>query len=117
MKTALDPRHQKRIERMQHLFALGFPNAQEHDQSIAALVQHLPAIDEKIKASAPEWPIDKIAKPDLAILRLSTYELMEGIEPPKVVIDEAIELAKEFGNPTSPKFINGVLGSILTSLQ
>ncbi len=117
MKTALDPRHQKRIERMQHLFSLGFPNNQEHDPSIDAIAARLPEIDEKIRISAPEWPVDKIAKPDLAILRLSTYELMEGVEPPKVVIDEAIELAKEFGNTTSPKFVNGVLGSILTSLQ
>ena len=116
MKTALDPRHQKRIERMQFLFALGFSHIQEHDPSIDPIINKLPAIDEKITISAPEWPIEKIAKPDLAILRLSTYELMEGVEPPKVVIDEAIEMAKEFGNPTSPKFINGVLGSILTGL-
>ncbi len=116
MKTALDPRHQRRIEQMQHLFALGFTNNQESDESIRPIVEKLAGIDEKIQKSAPEWPIDKIAKSDLAILRLSTYELTHGKEPPKVVIDEAIELAKEFGNPTSPKFINGVLGSILSDI-
>lgn len=116
MKTALDPRHQKRIERMQHLFALGFSNLQEHDPSIDDIIEKLSVIDEKIKKCAPEWPIEKISKTDLAILRLATFELIEASQPPKVVIDEAIELAKEFGNPTSPKFINGVLGSILEGL-
>lgn len=117
MKTALDPRHQKRIERMQHLFALGFSDGAHVDKDIASIVEKLPTIDKRIAKSAPEWPIDKIAKLDLAILRLSTYELTEGKEPPKVVIDEAIELAKAFGNPNSPKFVNGVLGSILIQLQ
>lgn len=116
MKTALDPRHQKRIERVQHLFSLGFTNTEPSDPDIQPVVDKLPDIDKKIEISAPEWPIAKIAKADLAILRLSTYELMERKEPPKVVIDEAIELAKEFGNPTSPKFVNGVLGNILEGL-
>lgn len=117
MKTALDPRHQKRIERVQHLFSLGFTNTEPPDEDIQPIVNKLANIDKKIEASAPEWPVNKIAKADLAILRLSTYELMEGKEPPRVIIDEAIELAKEFGNPTSPKFINGVLGNILEGLQ
>ncbi len=107
MKTATDPRHQKRIDRMQELFSMSFGT--QPKQKLPGLT----IIDEKIRAAAPQWPIDKIAKIDLAILRLATHELMEGKEPPKVVIDEAIELAKEFGNPTSPKFINGVLGTIL----
>lgn len=117
MKTALDPRHQRRRERMQHLFSLGFHNPLPPDTDIASIVEQLAKIDQWIAKSAPEWPIDKIAKSDLAILRLSTYELMEHKEPPRVVIDEAIELAKEFGNPTSPKFVNGVLGNILGELQ
>lgn len=107
MKTPHDPRHQKRIDRMQQLFADSFqPNA-----------TFTPSIDHAIAASAPEWPIDKIAKIDLAILRLSVGELMvEKKEPPKVIIDEAIELAKAFGGDNSPKFVNGVLGTILKTL-
>lgn len=72
-----------------------------------------PEIDSKIQSAAPEWPLEKISKIDLAILRLAVGELLDGKEPPKVVIDEAIELAKEFGNEKSPGFVNGVLGTIL----
>ena len=116
MKTALDPRHQRRIDLMQRLFTMSFPNATSSDQSIASIREKLPVLDEKIRASAPEWPIDKIAKIDLAILRLATYELSTHQAPPKVIIDEAIELAKEFGNPTSPRFVNGVLGTIIKTI-
>jgi N utilization substance protein B len=116
MKTALDPRHQKRNNLLEHLFPLGFQQNESVDPVVKDLVDHLPAIDEKIKVAAPQWPISKIAKIDLAILRLACYELLKKKEPPKVIIDEAIELAKEFGNPTSPKLVNGVLGTILTKL-
>ena len=74
------------------------------------------AIDEKIAHVAPEWPLPKISKIDLAILRLAVTELVEKKEPPKVIIDEAVELAKQFGNDNSAKFVNGVLGTILKSL-
>lgn len=74
----------------------------------------LDEIDKKITASAPEWPLDKIAKIDLAVLRNAVYELSrETPEPEKVIIDEAVELSKEFGNDKSSSFINGVLGSIV----
>lgn len=107
MKTSRDPRHQKRIDWMQQLFADSFQGKTQID----------PFIDNAIQSAAPEWPTDKIAKIDLAILRLAAYELMvEKKEPPKVVIDEAIELAKAYGNDNSPKFVNGVLGTILKSL-
>jgi N utilization substance protein B len=113
MKTASDPRHQKRIDTMQKLFSLSF-RPEPVDPDIAAIVPHLPTVDERIAVSAPEWPIDKIAKIDLAILRLAAYELLVSkSEPPKVVIDEAIELAKAYGNENSSKFVNGVLGTIL----
>lgn len=78
--------------------------------------KNLPSVDEKIQNAAPEWPIRQIAKIDLAVLRLAVAELVSKKEPPKVVIDEAVELAKEFGNDNSPKFVNGVLGTILKSL-
>ena len=70
-------------------------------------------IDAKIQQAAPDFPVGKINKTDLAVLRLATYELLiEKKEPQNVIIDEAVELAKEFGNDTSPAFINGVLGSV-----
>lgn len=70
-------------------------------------------IDGYIVPAAPEWPIDQIAKMDKAILRMSIYELLIKRDvPPKVAINEAVELAKEFGGDNSSKFVNGVLGTI-----
>jgi transcription antitermination protein NusB len=116
MKTPNDPRHQKRIDLMQQLFSYSFNQKQGNPKTDEILI-HLPAIDEKIQKAAPEWPIDKIAKIDLAILRLAIHELLvKKSEPPKVIIDEAIELAKTFGNEHTPKFVNGVLGTILKEI-
>ncbi|MBI2620601.1 transcription antitermination factor NusB [candidate division WWE3 bacterium] len=76
--------------------------------------QNIKEIDKIIQVSAPEWPLDKIGKVDLVILRIAVYELLYGNRVPKrVAIDEAIELGKEFGNDTSGKFVNGVLGSVV----
>lgn len=76
-------------------------------------MQHRKDADVMIAPAAPEWPIDQIAKMDLTILRLAIYELMIKREvPPKVVINEAVELAKSFGGENSSRFINGVLGTI-----
>jgi N utilization substance protein B len=70
-------------------------------------------IDAMIVPAAPEWPIDQIAKIDRTILRMSLYELLIKRDvPPKVAINEAVELAKEFGGDNSSKFVNGVLGTI-----
>ena len=78
------------------------------------ILDALPEIDRKIQAAAPEWPIDKISKIDLAVLRLAVWELLfEAKEPPKVIIDEAVELSKSYGNEHSGKFVNGVLGTIV----
>lgn len=116
MKTASDPRHQKRIDRMQKLFSLSF-QSENADAEADPIVSRLTTLDEKIARAAPDWPIDKIAKIDLAILRLAAYELtIAKSEPPKVVIDEAIELAKAYGNENSSKFVNGVLGTILKEI-
>jgi N utilization substance protein B len=69
---------------------------------------------EFIEQLAPEWPIDQIARMDRIILRIGAYELLYGKNvPPKVVINEAVELAKGFGGENSSKFINGVLGTVL----
>ncbi len=70
-------------------------------------------IDSIIGPAAPDWPVDQIAKIDKAILRIGVYELMIVHDvPPKVAINEAVELAKTFGGENSSKFINGVLGTI-----
>ncbi|OGG35171.1 transcription antitermination factor NusB [Candidatus Gottesmanbacteria bacterium RIFOXYB1_FULL_47_11] len=116
MKTSQDPRHQHRRVLMDSLFSWSF-NSRQSDDNITPIMAHLTDIDARIHAAAPEWPVDKIAKIDLAILRLAIYELtVEKKEPPKVIIDEAIELAKEYGNDASSKFVNGVLGTILKSI-
>jgi len=78
-------------------------------------VERLPEIDKIIEKAAPQWPIDQIAMVDRAVLRLGIYELLFGNReevPPKVAINEAIELAKTFGGDASGKFVNGVLGTI-----
>lgn len=117
MKTAHDPRHQRRIAFMNELFSMSFPGSAV-PQGVTEITARLAMLDKQIQQAAPEWPIDHIAKIDLAILRLASYELtVEKKEPPKVIIDEAVELAKEFGNENSPKFVNGVLGTILKEME
>lgn len=113
MKTPYDPRHRKRQKIVEELFSLQF-----HEQKVSPNTEDILAkkslIDKHIQKAAVEFPIEKINKVDLAILRLAVYELLvEKKQPPKVIIDEAIELAKEFGGDTSPAFINGALGSII----
>ena len=101
---------------MQQLFSHSFRDSDIGEES-ALIISELPKIDKHIVTAAPEWPLDKIAKIDLAILRLAVWELVfEKKEPQKVVIDEAVELAKSFGNEHSAKFVNGVLGTILKTL-
>lgn len=83
---------------------------------VTGTITHLNTIDEKISLAAPEWPIDQISPIDKAILRLAIYELLIDTEvPPKVAINEAVELAKLFGGDNSSKFINGVLGTVYRS--
>lgn len=117
MKTALDPRHTRRQKTVQELFAWNANRASTlTDERSANIVKNIAAIDTVISQCAPEWEINKINPIDLAVLRLAVYELVfEHKEPPKVIIDEAIELAKEFGSESSPAFINGALGKALTS--
>lgn len=71
-------------------------------------------LDAQLQPIAPEWPIDQIARMDRVILRMGLYELSHNTDvPPKVVINEAVELAKAFGGENSSKFINGVLGTVM----
>ena len=75
-------------------------------------------LDDIIRPVAPEWPIEQIARMDRAILRIGVYELIfEAGVPPKVAINEAVELAKAFGGDNSSKFINGVLGTVLRNKE
>mgnify|MGYP001578602170 CR=1 FL=1 len=114
MKTSKDPRHIKRIKLMQELFSWQFAKSKKAPRDLSAIISHLSSIDKLIAKSAPDWPINQINKIDLAILRLAVFELtMNEDTPPKVVIDEAVELGKEFGADSSPGFINGALGKLV----
>lgn len=115
LKKKSDPRHKERRKIIQELFAYNFTKKGNKPKNKRAkkIIDKQDEIDVLIEKAAPDWPIGKIAKMDLAILRLSVYELIfDKTVPPKVAIDEAVELAKEFGGETSPKFVNGVLGTL-----
>lgn len=82
--------------------------------------KHLPEIDKIIEKAAPEWPINQIPIIDRNVLRIGLYELLYADKeevPPKVAINEAIELAKTFSGQTSGKFVNGVLGTVFKQLE
>jgi len=115
MKTSHDPRHLKRIRVMQELFAWEFRSEKKpKTKDLEQITKHLPKIDKEIEKAAPAWPIKKINKIDLAILRLAIFELIiKGDIPFRVTVDEAVELAKEFGTESSPGFINGALGNVI----
>jgi N utilization substance protein B len=75
-------------------------------------------IDSLLQPIAPDWPIEQIARMDRIVLRMGAYELIHGKDiPPKVVINEAVELAKAFGGENSSKFVNGVLGTLLRNRE
>lgn len=89
-------------------------------QIITGVVEHLIGIDKIIIKAAPEWPIDQITIIDRNILRMGLYELLYSNKeevPPKVAINEAIELAKSFGGESSGRFVNGVLGTVYKELS
>lgn len=80
---------------------------------LKGVMEHKDEVDELIEKAAPEWPIDQISVIDKSILRLAGYELLKDQDiPPKVAINEAVEIAKTFGGENSSKFINGVLGTL-----
>ena len=133
MKSIRDPRHEARKLALGSGFCWLFAELEEQEcfdftkelynipnadlalskDIINGIRKYNDEIDQIIKEAAPEWPLDKISKVDLVILRIAIYELLYNKKiPSKVAIDEAIELAKEFGNDTSGKFVNGVLGNV-----
>ena len=146
MKQKFDPRHQARITSLQALFEWSYNSTDvekivrrdvrdyvqvnpqnegrqvEVDDALAVFISkgvtdNLDTIDKIIETSAPEWPLSQIAKVDLEILRIAIFELYIARNvPPKVAIDEAVELAKEFGGENSSKFVNGVLGTVVKQM-
>ena len=134
MKSKKDPRHKARRLALAVLFGQSFPSTDDRqltelvreelggekfdrglaDSIIKGVVENERKIDRLIKKAAPEWPLAQIARVDLVCLRIALFELYIAKKvPPKVAIDEAIELAKEFGSEQSGKFVNGVLGTIV----
>lgn len=94
------------------------PDAEFVLQLAEGVEKNLSGIDSLITKHAPEWPLDQIALIDRNVLRLGIFELAFLKEvPPKVAINEAVELAKTFGGETSGKFINGVLGAIYKEIE
>ena len=88
------------------------------DVLVKGVIEHQQSIDDLLRPIAPDWPIEQIARVDRSILRIGMYELLHqaAIVPPKVVINEAVELAKAFGSDNSSKFVNGVLGTAYRTL-
>lgn len=127
-------RHYARIVAMQALYEADFRKSQDVTKILGRQIERLEnddsenvefsknlvsicgekseEIDKMIEKVAPEWPIDQVATIDRNILRLAICELLHFDTPPKVVINEAVELGKTFGSGTSSKFINGVLGTV-----
>lgn len=139
MKSQFDPRHEARRLALSTLFEQSFnqeslAEATEHvkpeinaegvpfdggllNQITGGVTENIVTINQIICTAAPEWPIEQIARIDLVALRIAVFELYFSKNvPPKVAIDEAIELAKEFGGDNSGKFVNGVLGTVVKTL-
>jgi len=93
--------------------ALSDENAAFTRELVSGVIQNKEKIDQNIRRFAPAWPIEQIPVIDRNILRLAIFELLfDNKAPVKVAINEAVELAKKFGSDSSPKFVNGVLGSV-----
>jgi N utilization substance protein B len=99
------------------------PGLEELDfiwQLVEGIQKHIVELDKIIEKAAPEWPIAQIAMIDRNVLRIGLYELLHADKkevPPKVAINEAIELAKNFSGQTSGRFVNGVLGTVYKQLE
>jgi len=105
----------KIIKRNIEEFGPGLKDADFIWQLINGVIENIEKLDKIIAKSAPEWPIDQITIVDRNVLRVGLYELLFSNRdevPPKVAINEAIELAKTFGGESSGRFINGVLGTV-----
>lgn len=115
----MDKRHRRRIKIVQELYAFLINRRTiQLSQTSRQIIEKTKTIDQKIQKAAVRYALSKIAKVDLAILRLSIYELtVEKKQPPKVIINEAVELAKELAGDKSPGFVNAVLGKVYEELE
>ena len=86
------------------------------ERMFSGVVKNAAEIDHRIEENARGWKLERISRVDLAILRLATCELMQGRTPQAVVINEAVEMARQYSGEKSPQFVHGVLGSISRSL-
>ncbi len=115
----MDKRHIRRIHIIQEIYASAFIDGKlpkNFDERTYEVLKYAETFNDKIEDVAKRYSVDKIAKVDLSILRLALFELLvEKKIPPKVIINEAVELAKELGGEKSPSFINAVLGKIYES--
>ncbi|OHA63859.1 MAG: transcription antitermination factor NusB [Candidatus Wildermuthbacteria bacterium RIFCSPHIGHO2_01_FULL_48_25] len=109
------------VERNLKEFGPGLePDNQEFVRKLATgVVEHMEQLDNIIEKAAPEWPIDQITLVDRNVLRLGLFELLYSNKdevPPKVAINEAIELGKNYSGESSGRFVNGVLGTVYREL-
>jgi len=100
------------IEYVHHEFAERLPKRDFLELIVNGVLDHRLELDSIISQFAPEWPIERLDPVERSILEIGTYELLMTDTPPPVAINEAVDLAKEFGDDTAGKFVNGVLGSI-----
>ncbi|MEX1013677.1 MAG: transcription antitermination factor NusB [Candidatus Paceibacterota bacterium] len=108
------------LERNMNEFAKGVDEPEFAWNMAKGIVEHLEDIDKIIEKAAPDWPINQIAIVDRNVLRLGLYELLYANKeevPHKVAINESVEIAKNYGGINSPKFINGVMGTIYKEMQ
>ena len=106
------------LEHVKKEFAPEFDDQGFSQELLNQVIEHHQAIDQLIVKFAPEWPLDQITVIDRNILRIGIYELQYAKEvPPKVAINEAVELGKTFGGSSSGKFVNGVLGTLYRELH
>ncbi len=108
------------VERNMAEFGPGIDEPEFVWRIVKGIVEHLKEIDAIIVRAAPEWPLEQIAIIDRNVLRIGLYELLYADRsevPPKVAINEAIEIAKSYGGINSPKFVNGVLGTVYRELE
>ena len=111
---------EKIVERNIEEFGPGLEDESFIWQLVTGVVEHLKEINEIISKAAPQWPLSQISIIDRNVLRIGIYELLyedKAAVPPKVAINEAIELAKSFGGENSGKFINGVLGTVYKEIE
>lgn len=113
-KSGVEVNAKKILDKILDEFAPKLTEKEFVHETLDGLLQHKNEIFNLIQKYAPQWPVDKIAKVDRAILEIGTYEIVFSHDvPPVVAINEAIEIAKQFGDENSSKFVNGVLSSIM----